>query len=85
MEEGHSLPDTNHQKRALDGEPNEPVSSSAVMPAWITQTRLQNQWAVATQHVGQLYKANANPAVLNKAMAQAREARINLEWGPNTR
>jgi hypothetical protein len=80
VEEGHSLPDTNHQKRAPDGEANEPVGSSAVTPAWIAQTRLWNQWAMATQRIGQLYKANANPVVLNEAVARAREARINLEW-----
>jgi hypothetical protein len=70
-EEGHSLPDMNHQKRAPDGKANEPVGSSAVTPAWIAQTRLWNQWAVATQHIGQLYEANTDPAVLNEAVARA--------------
>jgi hypothetical protein len=68
-EEGQSQPDMNHQKRALDGEANEPVGSLAVTPTWITQTRLQNQWAMATQCIGQLYEANADPAVLNEAVA----------------
>jgi hypothetical protein len=33
MDEGHSPLDTNHWERALDGEANEPVSSSEVTPA----------------------------------------------------
>jgi hypothetical protein len=33
---------------------------------------------MATQCVGQLYKANTDPVVLNEAVA--REARINLKW-----
>jgi hypothetical protein len=70
-DEGHSLSDMNHWERAPDGEANEPVSSSAVMPAWIAQAKLQNQWAMTTQHVGQLYKANTDPAVLNEAVARA--------------
>jgi hypothetical protein len=79
-DEGHPLSDTNCWERAQDGETDEPVSSSAVTPAWIAQAKLQNKWALMAQHVGQLYKANADPAVLNEAVAQAQEARINLEW-----
>jgi hypothetical protein len=78
-DEGHSLPDMNHWERALNGKANEPVGSSVVTPAWIAEAKLWNQWAVTTQCVGQLYEANTDPVVLNEAMAQAREARINLE------
>jgi hypothetical protein len=80
VDEGQSLLDTNYRERAPDGEANEPVGSSAVTPAWIAQAKLWNQWAMATQCIGQLYEANTDPAVLNKAVAQAREARINLKW-----
>jgi hypothetical protein len=69
VNEGHSPLDTNHQERAQDGEANEPVSSSAVTPAWIAQGKLWNQWAMTTQCVGQLYEANTDPAVLNEAVA----------------
>jgi hypothetical protein len=68
-DEGHSLLDMNHWERAPDGEANEPVGSSAVMPAWIAQAKLQNQWAMTTQCVGHLYEANADPEVLNEAVA----------------
>jgi hypothetical protein len=69
VDEGHSPSDMNHWKRAPDGKANEPVGSSAVMPAWIAQAKLWNQWAMATQCVGQLYEANDDPVVLNEAMA----------------
>jgi hypothetical protein len=71
MDEGHSLSDTNHRERVQDGKTNEPVSSSVVMLAWIAQAKLPNQWVMTTQCVGQLYEANADPAVLNKAVARA--------------
>jgi hypothetical protein len=74
VNEGHSLLDTSHQERAHDGETDEPVGLSVVMPAWIAQPKLWNKWALMTQHVGQLYEANTDPAVLNEAVARAQEA-----------
>jgi hypothetical protein len=39
-DEGHFPSDTNHWEKAQDGETNEPVGSSVVMPAWIAQAKL---------------------------------------------
>jgi hypothetical protein len=75
-----------HQLLNIDGledepthENGEPVGLSVVTPAWIAQAKLQNERPLMAQHIGQLYKANTDPAVLNEAVAQAWEARINLK------